>query len=67
VLCFSIGLALTLMASGVLAAWGMHHATRRFAGLGDLAHKAPYVSSTLLVLVGLYTGWLGWQGITALG
>jgi ABC-type nickel/cobalt efflux system permease component RcnA len=67
VLCFSIGLALTLVASGVLAAWGMHHATRRFAGLGDLAHKAPYVSSTLLVLVGLYTGWLGWQGITALG
>ena len=67
VLCFSIGLALTLVASGVIAAWGMHHATRRFAGLGDLAHKAPYVSSTLLVLVGLYTGWLGWQGIAALG
>ena len=67
VLCFSIGLALTLVASGVIAAWGMNQATRRFAGLGSLAHKAPYVSSTLLVLVGLYTGWLGWQGIVALG
>jgi nickel/cobalt exporter len=24
---------------------------------------APYASGALIVLVGLYTGWLGWEGI----
>jgi nickel/cobalt exporter len=63
VLCFSIGLALTLVASGVLAALSARHASRRWSGFGRVARHAPYVSGALIVLVGLY---VGWQGLTAL-
>ena len=63
VLCFSIGLALTLVASGAIAAIGMKHASRHFAGFGEFARKAPYVSGTLILLVGLY---VGYQGLHAL-
>ena len=65
VLCFSIGLAVTLVAAGVLAALGMRHARKRFSGFGQLAGRAPYLSSVLLLLVGLYTGYVGWQAINA--
>ncbi|WP_454691868.1 nickel/cobalt efflux transporter [Achromobacter aloeverae] len=54
VLGFSIGLALTLVASGALAALGVRHATRRWNGLGEFARKAPYLSGIVIVLVGLY-------------
>ncbi|OZI31425.1 nickel/cobalt efflux protein RcnA [Bordetella genomosp. 10] len=54
VLGFSIGLALTLVASGALAALGVRHAARRWNGLGEFARKAPYLSGVVIVLVGLY-------------
>ena len=60
VLAFSAGLALTLMAAGALAAWSVRHAEKRFAGLGTLARKLPYLSSGLLVLMGVYIGVQGW-------
>ncbi|HEY9103795.1 nickel/cobalt efflux protein RcnA [Chitinimonas sp.] len=59
VLCFSIGLALTLVASGALAALGVRHASKRFSGFGSFARKAPYFSGGLIVLVGLYVGYHG--------
>jgi len=66
VLCFSIGLALTMVASGVLAAVGVRQARKAWGGFGELARRAPYFSGALLLLVGLYTGYLGWVGIAAL-
>jgi nickel/cobalt exporter len=63
VLCFSVGLALTMVASGALAALGVQHASRRFSGFGTLAVRAPYVSGALILGVGLY---LGYQGLRAL-
>lgn len=63
VLCFSIGLAVTMVAAGVVAALGVKHASRRFAGFGTFARRAPYASSALIVVVGLY---LGYQGLHAL-
>jgi len=30
-----------------------------------LARRAPYFSSGLIVLVGLYTAYLGWHGLSA--
>jgi nickel/cobalt exporter len=63
VLCFSIGLALTMVASGTVAALSVRHASRRWSGFGTLARRAPYVSSLLIILVGLYTAWLGWHGL----
>ncbi|MBY6243498.1 nickel/cobalt efflux transporter [Methylosinus sp. Sm6] len=59
VLCFSIGLALTMIAVGVAAAVGVRHASARFTGLQEIAAKAPYFSGALVSLVGLYTIYSG--------
>ena len=64
VLCFSIGLAITMVASGTLAALSVRHVSKRWQGFGGFARKAPYVSGALIVLVGLY---VGYQGLAALG
>jgi nickel/cobalt transporter (NicO) family protein len=63
VLCFGIGLAITMVSAGVLAALSMRHIERRWTGFSQFARYAPYVSAVLIVLVGLYTGWLGWSAI----
>ncbi len=63
VLCFSIGLALTLVASGVLASYAARHATRRWDGLSRLTERAPQLSGALMLLVGLYMAMLGWRGL----
>jgi nickel/cobalt transporter (NicO) family protein len=59
VLCFSVGLALTLVASGTLAALSVRHVSRRWSGFGAFARKAPYLSGALIALVGIYTGYSG--------
>ena len=53
VLAFSLGLAITLVTVGSLAAFSVRHASQRFKGFGELARKMPYVSSTLMILIGL--------------
>ncbi|MGH8492192.1 MAG: nickel/cobalt efflux protein RcnA [Moraxellaceae bacterium] len=63
VLCFSIGLALTLVASGAIAALSVRHASKRWSGFGEFTRKAPYFSGGLILLVGLYVGYQGWHGI----
>jgi nickel/cobalt exporter len=63
VVCFSIGLALTMVSAGVLAALSVKHVASRWSGFSGFARQAPYASAALIVLVGLYTGWLGWEGI----
>jgi nickel/cobalt exporter len=64
VLCFSIGLAITLVAVGAAAALSVQHATRRWSWFSTVARRAPYFSGVLLIAVGLYVGWHGWTGIT---
>ena len=63
VLCFSIGLALTMVASGALAALSVKHVSRRWSGFGAFARTAPYFSGALIVLVGLYVGYQGWVAL----
>ena len=63
VLCFSIGLALTLVASGVVAAVGIKHISKRWSGFDEFARKAPYFSSGIILLVGLYVGYQGLRGL----
>ncbi len=65
VLCFSIGLAITLVTVGAVAAVSVRQATKRSGWLTGLAARAPYVSSALIILVGLYTGYHGWTGLQA--
>jgi len=59
VLCFSIGLALTMVTSGVVASLSVKQIGKRWSGFGDFTRKAPYISGTLILVVGLYVGWLG--------
>jgi nickel/cobalt exporter len=63
VVCFSIGLALTMVASGALAALSVKHVSRRWGGFGEFARKAPYFSGALIALVGLYVGYLGLRAL----
>ncbi|MBI2256092.1 MAG: nickel/cobalt efflux transporter RcnA [Proteobacteria bacterium] len=65
VLCFSIGLAVTLVAVGAVAALSVHHATKHWQGFGNIVRRAPYVSSLLIALVGLYVGIQGWLTLSA--
>ncbi len=63
VLCFSIGLALTMVLSGALAALSVKHVSKRWSGFGEFARKAPYFSGALILLVGFYLGYQGYQGL----
>jgi nickel/cobalt exporter len=65
VLCFSIGLAITLVAVGAAAALSVRHASQRFSWFGTFARRAPYFSSFLIIAVGLYVGFHGWTGLKA--
>ncbi|MBW7966395.1 nickel/cobalt efflux transporter [Bradyrhizobium sp. BR 10261] len=59
VLSFGIGLAITMVSAGVVAALSLRHVERHWGGFSRYAHRAPYVSAALIVFVGLYTGWTG--------
>ncbi|WP_276866557.1 nickel/cobalt efflux protein RcnA [Enterobacter oligotrophicus] len=65
VLSFSIGLALTLVASGAIAALSLKHAVTRWPGFSEFSRKAPWISAALIVLVGLYMSIHGMRGIFA--
>ena len=65
VLCFSIGLAVTMVSVGAIAALGMDRAQKSWDGFGRLAARAPYISSGLVILIGLYSLYIGLKGIGA--
>lgn len=60
VLCFSIGLAITLVASGVIAAVSVRQVSKRWKGFGEIVRKAPYVSGVVILLVGVYVAARAW-------
>jgi nickel/cobalt exporter len=63
VVCFGIGLAITMVSAGVLAALSLRHIERRWSSFSHYLRQAPYASAALIVLVGVYTGWLGLRAI----
>ncbi|HEX5380184.1 MAG TPA: nickel/cobalt efflux transporter [Phenylobacterium sp.] len=63
VLCFSIGLALTMVTSGVIAALSVKHVSRRWSGFGEIVRKAPFVSGAVILLIGIYIGVNGWLAL----
>ena len=63
VLCFSIGLAITLVTVGAIAAIGSRQATKRFPWLSAVAARAPYLSGAVIILVGVYVGYHGYLGL----
>ncbi|HMJ43471.1 MAG TPA: nickel/cobalt efflux transporter [Pseudolabrys sp.] len=63
VLCFSIGLALTMVTAGVVAALSVKHISSRWSGFSTFARRAPYASGVLIILVGLFMGYQGWSAL----
>jgi nickel/cobalt exporter len=62
---FGLGLALTLVLSGVAAALGSRQLSKRFGALERIAHRAPYLSGALMLAVACYMALLGWHGLAA--
>ena len=58
---FSIGLAVTLVAVGMTAVFGLRYASKRFSGAGRFLVSAPYLSAVLILLVGTYMAYSGWS------
>ncbi|MCD0501164.1 nickel/cobalt efflux transporter RcnA [Achromobacter sp. MY14] len=63
VLCFSIGLAITLVTVGAVAALSVRQVNKRAPWFSAVAQRAPYLSSLLIIAVGIYVGMNGWLGI----
>lgn len=63
VVSFSLGTALTLVTVGVGAAISVQQVAKRWSGFNTLAKRAPYFSSLLIGLVGVYMGVHGFMGI----
>ncbi|MQY50809.1 nickel/cobalt efflux transporter RcnA [Rhodocyclus tenuis] len=63
VLGFSVGLAVTMVAAGVLAAMGAKQVARRWSGFGQFSRYAPYFSGVLIIVIGVV---MGQQGVSAL-
>ncbi len=56
---FSIGLAITMVAVGTIAALSIREASRRFAGFSAIARRLPYASVALICLMGAVMSALG--------
>lgn len=63
VLCFSVGLALTMVTSGVIAALSVKHVSRRWSGFGEIVRKAPLFSGAVILLIGVYIAGSGWLSL----
>jgi len=64
---FSLGLAISLVSVGVIAAWGARQVGKRFGNgrFSDLARKMPYFSSGLMALVAVLMGVQALMQLTA--
>jgi nickel/cobalt exporter len=61
---FSVGLAIPLVGVGIVAAWGVGRASRRFGRVHDLARRLPCLSSVLVLGIGVLMRVSGWSGLT---
>jgi len=64
---FGLGLAITMVSAGVIAAVGMRHAKRRWSGFGTLLRRAPYASGAIMLLAAASMGVSGWMGLAGHG
>lgn len=60
---FSLGLAITLVAVGIAAAWGAKAARARWAGLETWGEKLPFASAAIVMTIGIV---ITLQGISQL-
>jgi len=62
---FSLGLAVTLVAAGVVAAVGLRTVARHTGRLNRWLDKAPYVSAVLIAIIGAGMIAFGWSHLPA--
>ncbi|WP_259781112.1 nickel/cobalt efflux transporter [Aestuariispira ectoiniformans] len=60
---FSIGLAITLVSAGVVAAIGLRYARTKTDKLDEIMARAPFLSAGLIGLIGCYMAYSGWSHI----
>ena len=63
VLAFSVGLAITLMSAGVVAAISLRQASKRFKNFDQYLSRLPYLSVAVMTLIGLVITVLGLRGV----
>ena len=56
VLALSVGLGVTMVSAGVVASVSVRQLSRRWSGFGAVAGRAPYVSSAVMICIGLVVG-----------
>jgi nickel/cobalt exporter len=64
---FSGGLAVTLVAAGVVAALAVRTVSRRTHRFERLLARAPYVSAAIIAVIGVGMIWVGWTHLPAGG
>ena len=64
VVCFSIGLAITMVSAGVLASLSVKHVAKRWSGFSTFARRAPYASGALMLLIAAYMAYSGITGLS---
>ena len=65
---FSLGLAISMVSVGVIAAWGARQVGKRFGNsrFSDLDRKMPYFSSGLMALTTVFMGIQGLMQLAAI-
>lgn len=58
---FSLGLAISLVSVGVIAAWGAQKLGQKMGWLDGMARRLPYLSSLLMVVIALVMMVQGWR------
>lgn len=60
---FSVGLAITLVAVGITAAWGTRVARARWSGWDEWSERLPYLSAGLVFIIGVFIALQGFSGL----
>ena len=63
VLAFSVGLAITLVSAGAVAAISVRQAGKRFKGFDRMLGSLPYLSVSVMTAIGLFIAVMGLRGI----
>lgn len=64
---FSVGLAVTLVSIGLAASWGARKASASWPWFDRVAHRIPYLSAGIVVLIGLVMAAFGLNATGLLG
>jgi nickel/cobalt exporter len=56
-----------MVVAGVIAALSVRYVSSRWSGFGAFAQRAPFLSSAVIICIGLYVGWQGLHALSSAG